>query len=146
MQKFIKQYPAVFEKNKKGFGIFFPDVVGCISLGNNFNEAYKNAIEALTLHISGMIEDKEEAPIINISKAQREAKNHLLVMIEPDKFLLSKLIRGKSKRISATIDEYILELSDKKLKEHNLNRSKIIEKILLGVATNKIPLEMILEY
>jgi len=49
-----------------------------------------------------------------------------------------------SSTISATIDEYILDLSDKKLKEKNLNRSKVIEKVLLGIATNTIPLELIL--
>jgi len=54
----------------------------------------------------------------------------------------SELIWNKE----SSMRKSILELSDKKLKEHNLNRSKIIEKILLGVATNKIPLEMILEY
>jgi antitoxin component of RelBE/YafQ-DinJ toxin-antitoxin module len=66
-------------------------------------------------------------------------------MLEPDRLLLSKLVKGKAKRISATIDEYILDLSDKKLKEKNLNRSKIIEKVLLGIATNTIPLELILD-
>jgi hypothetical protein len=120
-------------------------VLGCISGGATFEEAYKNAIEALTLHLSSMIEDNEPAPTIDIDNAQIEADGDLLVMLEPDRLLLSKLIKGKAKRISATIDEYILDMSDKKLKEKNLNRSKILEKILLGIAINTIPLELILD-
>ncbi len=145
MLNFIKPYPAVFEKTDNNqFGVFFPDIPGCISAGSTFKEAYKNAVEALTLHLSSMIEDKEDIPTVDIDNAQVKAKGDLLVMLEPDRLLLSKLVKGKAKRISATIDEYVLDLSDKKLKEKNLNRSKIIEKVLLGIATNTIPLELIL--
>jgi predicted RNase H-like HicB family nuclease len=146
MLNFIKPYPAIFEKTENNeFGVFFPDILGCISAGATFEEAYKNAVEALTLHLSSMIEDNEDVPTIDIDNAQIEAKGDLLVMLEPDRLLLSKLVKGKAKRISATIDEYILDLSDKKLKEKNLNRSKIIEKVLLGIATNTIPLELIFD-
>jgi len=145
MLNFIKLYPAIFEQvNKSEFSVFFPDVLGCISGGKTFKEAYTNAIEALTLHLSSLIEDGEEAPIVNIDNARKEAEGDILVMIEPNRLLLSKLVKGKSKRISATIDEYILNLSDEKLRNHNLNRSNVIEKILLGIATNTIPLELIL--
>jgi len=146
MLNFIKLYPAIFEQvNNEEFSVFFPDVLGCISGGKTFEKAYENAIEALTLHLSSMVEDGEDVPIVNINNAQKEAEGDMLVMIEPNRLLLSKLVKGKSKRISATIDEYILDLSDEKLKSHNLNRSNVIEKILLGIATNTIPLELILK-
>ena len=146
MLSFIKLYPAIFEQvNNEEFSVFFPDVLGCISGGETFEKAHENAIEALTLHLSSMVEDKEDVPIVNINNAQKEAEGDTLVMIEPNRLLLSKLVKGKSKRISATIDEYILDLSDEKLKNHNLNRSNVIEKILLGIATNTIPLELILK-
>jgi len=145
MLNYIKLYPAIFEQlDNKEFSVFFPDVLGCVSAGDTFEEAYSNAIEALTLHLSSLIEDGDEVPSVDISNAQEEAEGDLLVMLEPDRLLLSKLVKGKSKRISATVDEYILDLSDKQLKAHNLNRSNIIEKVLLGIGTNTIPLEFIL--
>ena len=40
----------------------FPDFPGCITVGKTIEEARRNAQEALTLHISGMIEDGESIP------------------------------------------------------------------------------------
>gem|GEM_PF-587930 len=149
MIQYIQHYPAIFETNEKqdGYSVFLPDIPGCVSAGDTFDEARKNIIEALSLHISGMIEDKIEAPIVLLENAIQITKEFpatcFLVMVEPDRLLLTKLIHGKSKTISSTIDEYVLELSDKKLKELKLNRSKLFEQVLLGVATNTIPLEVL---
>jgi predicted RNase H-like HicB family nuclease len=42
-------YCAVLEYNgDNGYGIFFPDVPGCISCGDNFDHAVKMAREALS--------------------------------------------------------------------------------------------------
>ncbi|MDP2894896.1 MAG: type II toxin-antitoxin system HicB family antitoxin [Sulfurimonas sp.] len=149
MIEFIKDYPAIFEAGtKESYSVFFPDILGCVSGGDTFEEAKVNAIEALSLHISGMIEDGEKAPNSSIRNAMdivfKMSDRSLLVMLEPDQLLLTKLIHGKAKTISATIDEYILELSDKKLKEYKINRSKLIEHVLLGVASNTLPLDLLL--
>jgi len=149
MIEFIKDYPAIFEAGtKESYSVFFPDILGCVSAGDTFEEAKVNAIEALSLHISGMIEDGEKAPNSSIRNAMdivfKMSDRSLLVMLEPDQLLLTKLIHGKAKTISATIDEYILELSDKKLKEYKINRSKLIEHVLLGVASNTLPLDLLL--
>lgn len=149
MIEFIKDYPAIFEAGtKESCSVFFPDIPGCVSAGDTFKEAKVNAIEALSLHISGMIEDGEKAPQSSIKKSMETistmSDRSLLVMLEPDQLLLTKLIHGKAKTISATIDEYILELSDKKLKEYKINRSKLIEQVLLGVASNTLPLDLLL--
>lgn len=150
MIEFIKDYPAIFEAGVDGgYSVFFPDLQGCISTGDNFEEARTNAIEALSLHISGMIEDELEAPSLDVKNALEIISNMdhkaILVMLKPDQLLLTKLIHGKAKTISATIDEYILELSDKKLKEYKINRSKLIEKVLLGVASNTLPLALLMD-
>lgn len=54
---------VVFEPNSSGgYGVYFPDVPGCISGGDNLEEAKEMAREALSLHICGMLEDGEEIP------------------------------------------------------------------------------------
>ena len=56
-------YLAVFDSTKDGYSIFFPDLPGCISLGDTLEEARENAKEALELHVYGMEKDKEELPL-----------------------------------------------------------------------------------
>ena len=56
-------FPCVFiYKEKGGIGIYFPDLDGCVSSGENEQEACHNAKEALSLHLYGMEQDNEEIP------------------------------------------------------------------------------------
>ena len=56
-------YLAVFETDENpGISVYFPDVPGCVSCGDNFDHALKMAKEALSLHIYGMEKDDEALP------------------------------------------------------------------------------------
>ena len=56
-------YLAVCEPDENnGFGVYFPDLPGCVTYGSDIDDARKNAKEALELHIYGMQEDGECIP------------------------------------------------------------------------------------
>ena len=55
-------YLAVFEPSKDGYGVYFPDLPGCASIGKTYEEALKGAEEALGLHLYGMEKDGDEIP------------------------------------------------------------------------------------
>lgn len=55
-------YPAVIEKGELNFGVFFPDLPGCVSAGETIAEAVQGAHEALAMHIFGMVEDGVNLP------------------------------------------------------------------------------------
>lgn len=55
-------YPAVIERGMDGFGVFFPDLPGCVSAGDTQAEAFANAGEALKLHLAGMQDDGTPFP------------------------------------------------------------------------------------
>lgn len=56
-------YPASFEKENDGsYSVRFPDFDGCFTQGTSFELAFCNAVEALSLHIFGMLSDGEELP------------------------------------------------------------------------------------
>lgn len=40
-------YLAVFEPSGDGYSVYFPDLPGCISYGNSYEEAQKEAADAL---------------------------------------------------------------------------------------------------
>ncbi len=62
------KYPAIFKKEKDGkYSVSFPDFKGgkfgvCVSCGDNVQEAKDNAIEAIKLHVEGLLEDGKKLP------------------------------------------------------------------------------------
>ena len=56
-------YLAILEPTKKGYSVYFPDLPGCISCGEDFEDAQKQAADALGLHIYGMEKDGDEIPV-----------------------------------------------------------------------------------
>lgn len=53
---------AVFEPTESGYSVYFPDLPGCVSYGADFEDARKQAAEALGLHIYSMEKDGDEIP------------------------------------------------------------------------------------
>ncbi|EJF05996.1 hypothetical protein ThvES_00019430 [Thiovulum sp. ES] len=135
MVEVIKDYPVVFEKAVDGYGIYVPFLDGCVSYGDTFEEGVKNIKEALTLHLSGMIDYDEVVPEFDFEEIRKNlAENKFLVFIEPDRTLLKGLLKkGKVKRINITIDEYLLEYTDLRVKELNTTRSALIESGLRAI-------------
>jgi predicted RNase H-like HicB family nuclease len=52
----------VHKEADSAYGVSFPDLPGCVSAGDSFEDAVANAIEALGLHVEGMREDGEAIP------------------------------------------------------------------------------------
>ncbi|MDO5113085.1 MAG: type II toxin-antitoxin system HicB family antitoxin [Planctomycetia bacterium] len=59
-------YPAVFILDYKcgdgSVGVYFPDLPGCVTIGDDYAHAISQAKEVLALHLRGMILDGEEIP------------------------------------------------------------------------------------
>jgi len=55
-------YPCVFIYEDEGISVYYPDLDGCVTFGNNEQEAFRNAKEALTIHIYGMEQDNDPIP------------------------------------------------------------------------------------
>ena len=55
-------YLAVFEPTGEGYAVSFPDLPGCISFGSSFEQAQREAEDALGLHLYGMEKDGDPIP------------------------------------------------------------------------------------
>jgi predicted RNase H-like HicB family nuclease len=55
-------YPAIIERGAHGFGVYFPDLPGCVSAGRTVQEAAIAAEEALNGHLATMAEFGDEIP------------------------------------------------------------------------------------
>jgi len=131
MVEWLKAYPAVFEETSdSGYSVFFPDISGCISAGENLEKAINMAKEALSLHLSEMINDSETVPTIDLNNAKKEAEGCLLMMIEPNPVIISHRTKDHAVRINITIPQMLLERADRYAKAVNINRSRLIAEAL----------------
>lgn len=56
------QYIAVFKKEKRGFGVTFPDFPECVTFGADMEEALDMAHEALAMFVAMQLESGGELP------------------------------------------------------------------------------------
>ena len=126
----VKSYPAILEKVKKGYSVYFPDLPGAISGGKNYEDAISKAQECLSLHLYGMLSDNEILPdpshIDDIIKTIN--KDELVALIEPDIFAVKSQQEDKSVRINITLPKSLLDEIDSKAFELHINRSALIQK------------------
>lgn len=76
------QFPAVFKSDDDGISIFFPDLPGCLPCADNMTEAFRNAKEALQLHLYGMEKDGESIPTPSDPADLPLEKGQYLTMID----------------------------------------------------------------
>lgn len=50
------QYVALFDKEKQGFSVVFPDFPECVTFGSDLDEAVDHAHEALSFFVEDMLE------------------------------------------------------------------------------------------
>lgn len=131
MVEWLKAYPAIFEETRDGgYSVFFPDISGCISVGENLEEAISMAKESLSLHLSEMINDNKDAPVVDLKNAKEEAEGCLLMMIEPNPAIISRRTKEHAVRVNITIPQMLLERADRYAKAANINRSRLIAQAL----------------
>ena len=82
-------YYAIFEPSSNGsFGVYWPDLPGCTSLGDDLQHAERMAVEALSLHIFGMEADGDTLPPPTIPPFEDMPKGGIVmpVTVFPDIF------------------------------------------------------------
>jgi len=55
-------FPAIVHKEGDNYGVVFPDLPGCVSVGDSQREIALNAAEALGGHLEVMLEHEETLP------------------------------------------------------------------------------------
>lgn len=102
-------YPAVIERGRRGYGVFFPDLPGCTSAGDTVNEAALNAEEALAGHL--LVSEQYGDEIPEPSELDR-------IEVDPEVEEVARLLvraerKGKAVRINITLDEGLVAAIDR---------------------------------
>jgi predicted RNase H-like HicB family nuclease len=58
----VYRFPVVIEKDKDGYFAFSPELQGCYSQGDTYEETLENISDAIRLHVEDRLENGEEVP------------------------------------------------------------------------------------
>jgi predicted RNase H-like HicB family nuclease len=110
----------------------FPDLPGCIACGDTEEELFKNAKEAMALHLYGMEEEGYEIPAPSKVTDLKLEPNQYIVMIEVRMAPFRDKMRNKAVNKTVTIPRWLDDLAV----ENGVNFSHVLQdalKIYLGV-------------
>jgi predicted RNase H-like HicB family nuclease len=116
-------FTAIIEGDKEaGYSVFFPDLPGCTSAGETVEDAARNAEEALSLHLAGMIEDGTSIPApTSPEDIKRDPDSE-----EIGRMLVRSELPGKSLRVNISMDEGLLRAIDKAASARDTTRSGLL--------------------
>lgn len=81
----IKVYPAIFEKDPVGFGIYFPDVEGAVTQAATIEEGIAVASDALGIQLAWNIENQQPLPPATpINALSLDKENQFATLIPVD--------------------------------------------------------------
>lgn len=130
-------YVAIFNYEKDGISIEFPDLPGCFPCADKDDTegALKNAKEALGLHIWGMEQDGEELPVASMITDISLEKNQVPVLIDVFMPPIRERINSKFVKKTLSLPAWLAAKAD----EEGVNCSRLFQNALmeyLGTSTN----------
>ena len=75
-------YAAILRPEAEGgFTVRFPQLPGCLTQGDDLLSASKNALDAMMLHVAGMVEDGEALPDSDPAYTKSEGEHIIIFTI-----------------------------------------------------------------
>lgn len=107
------KYPVVLHTDDGvSYGVTVPDVPGCFSAGDTFDEALEMVEEAIFSHLELMLEEGEDIPVANPISVHKDAPDYaggVWVVVDID---ITPLL-GKSEKINVTLPHLLIHKIDK---------------------------------
>lgn len=122
-------YLAIMEPCSTGYGVYFPDLPGCVASGRNIEEAAEYAKEALSLHCYAMEQDGEMIPEPSNVLSDEQTAGNLVVPITIYPELYSEEYRNRRVKTNTTIPAWLKAAAE----ERGINFSRVLETALLNL-------------
>lgn len=121
-------YPAVFHTAEEGgFWVTFPDIPECMTQGDNMQEAYEMAVDALGLSLTSREAEKEEIPKAS-SLDEVDAEDGTLVIVEFDMAEYRRRNSSRAVKKTLSIPEWLNEAAVRE----GVNFSQILQEALMS--------------
>lgn len=120
-------YAAVFSQEDDKVYVSFPDLPGCITSGEDMNDAYEMAVDAANLWVTSAVEDQHETvpeatPIDKIECP--EGSRVMLIQIDTDDYL--RRTETKAVRRTVSIPSWMDQIAQKQ----GISLSKVLQDAL----------------
>ena len=132
----MKKYIALFEyeDGKNGYAVVFPDLPGCFSAGDDYDDTYRMAHEALSFHLDGLAAEGMPVPeprTLERIKAEWDdwkkwKKNYSFLVVPVAVYPTS----GKSVRVNIMLPECTLRRIDAVSKNRSAFLASAAEHVL----------------
>lgn len=127
-------FPAVLTYEDDGITITFPDLEGCITCAYDTEEVFRNAKEALGLHLYGLetdeeIEGKNLIPFPSEIKDIKLEKNQSVILVEAYMPLFRYTLDSKAVKKTITIPNWMNTLAMK----NNINFSQLLQESIKNI-------------
>ena len=132
------QFPVVIHKDPDSdYSVTVPDLPGCFSAGYSVEDALQEVVEAIELHLEGMLVDGESLPKplpIETHQLDPNYADGIWAVVTVD---LNK-ISGETKRINITLPERVITMMDRYATAHGKSRSGLIAEAAVEYIASKI--------
>lgn len=118
-------YPVAIEQgdDTHAYGVVVPDIAGCFSAGDSFEEALENVREAIAGHLEILAEDGVDIPLPTQAKnfvGQDEYQGYVWAMVDVD---VSRYL-GKSEKVNVTLPSRLIHLIDDRVQRDQRYKSR----------------------
>lgn len=119
-------YPAVFHREGAGFWVTFPDFPECFTEGDNMEQAYEMAVEALGLAITSRKEEAMEIPVAS-QPDTITVDDGILVVVEFDMLEYCKKHNSRAVKKTLSIPEWL----NQEAMAMGVNFSQVLQEALM---------------
>lgn len=103
-------YPAIFHiAEEGGFWVTFPDLPECMTQGDDMQNAYEMAVDALGLALTSRKQEHQDIPVPSQPKEITVSENEYCIIIEFDMLAYQKRNNSKAVKKTLTIPEWLNE-------------------------------------
>ncbi|MCD7813349.1 MAG: type II toxin-antitoxin system HicB family antitoxin [Lachnospiraceae bacterium] len=119
-------YPALFHAAEEGgYWVTFPDIPECVTEGDDMEEAYSMAVDALGLALTERMKDKEELPCA--SKVEDIKEDGAVVIVQFDLDEYNRKHNSKAVKKTLSIPEWLNE----EAMAASINFSQVLQEALM---------------
>lgn len=123
----IFYYPAVFQKEEVGYSVWVPDIQGCVSQGDTFDEAMEYIKDAIGICLDLIVQNGNVPPKATEPNGIDLEHDQFVAVVSFDFDEYQKKHGEKSVKKTLTLPAWLNTLSERK----NINFSQVLQNALI---------------